>query len=197
MKFIIFLGHMAFALQSYALSYHLITSQAKVKWTGKKVTGSHWGRVDFVEGMIEFKEDRLSGGHFTIDMNTINSLDLMGESKANLDNHLKSKDFFDVDNHKNAKFVITNAEKKEGNTYKVDGKMTIRGQTHDESFNVIITKEANNKMKGKGKLVFNRTKYGIKYNSGRFFQDLGDKLIYDDIEFEFDLIGEQRVKKDM
>ena len=36
-------------------------------------------------------------------------------------------------------------------------------------------------------LTFDRTKYDVRYRSGNFFQNLGDKLIYDDIELEVSL----------
>jgi hypothetical protein len=36
-------------------------------------------------------------------------------------------------------------------------------------------------------LVFDRSKYNVKFRSGTFFENLGDKLIYDDIELEINL----------
>ena len=47
--------------------------------------------------------------------------------------------------------------------------------------------------RAKGKLSFNRTKWDIKYNSGSFFDinKLGDKLIYDDIEIELDIVAQK------
>ena len=38
------------------------------------------------------------------------------------------------------------------------------------------------------KLTFDRTKFDVKYRSGNFFQNLGDKLIYDDIDLEVSLV---------
>ena len=32
------------------------------------------------------------------------------------------------------------------------------------------------------RMTLDRTKYGINYNSGNFFEDLGDKLIHDDFD---------------
>ena len=42
------------------------------------------------------------------------------------------------------------------------------------------------------KLTFDRTKFDVKYRSGNFFQNLGDKLIYDDIDLAF---GRLRLKQ--
>ncbi len=193
MKILSFLFLAVFTLNSFGVSYRLAES-SKLKWTGKKVTGKHWGTVDFSEGRVELKEGNLVGGRFTVDMASISSLDLTGSSKKNLDNHLKSQDFFSVDTYKNATLVITKAEKKTGNNYQVTGQFTVRGNTHEETFNIIVTQEGE-KIRGKGKLVFDRTKYNIKYNSGNFFKDLGDKLIYDEVELEFDIIGEKSDKE--
>ena len=37
------------------------------------------------------------------------------------------------------------------------------------------------------KLVFDRSKYNVRYGSGSFFENLGDRLILDDIELEVKL----------
>mgnify|MGYP006145340657 CR=1 FL=1 len=42
----------------------------------------------------------------------------------------------------------------------------------------------------KGKLVIDRTKYDIKFRSGNFFKDLGDTLIYNDFELDFNITAE-------
>ena len=41
-----------------------------------------------------------------------------------------------------------------------------------------------------GKLVFDRSKYNVRFRSGSFFDNLGDKLILDDIEVDISLIAE-------
>ena len=41
----------------------------------------------------------------------------------------------------------------------------------------------------KAKIKIDRTKWGIKYKSGNFFKDLGDKAILDEIEFDISLIS--------
>ena len=57
-----------------------------------------------------------------------------------------------------------------------------------------ITFEANINVKGKSYLAdsnlkIDRTKWDIKYKSGNFFTDLGDKAILDDIEFDIFLLS--------
>jgi len=58
------------------------------------------------------EDGKLIGGEFTADMTSINVTDLEGDSKEKLTGHLRSDDFFGVETHKTAKFVITTVAKK-------------------------------------------------------------------------------------
>lgn len=179
------------AFGSLGATYRL-SSDSQVKWSGKKrfVGGGHWGTIAFSGGTVEFRGEDLAGGSFTVDMRTIGSGDLSGSSKKNLDDHLKSDDFFAVASHPEASFAITGVEKGDGDGYKVTGNLTVRGKTAQESFDVRVSREGGN-VKAVGKLVFDRTKYDVKHNSGKFLQDLAkDKIIHDDIELEFDISAE-------
>ena len=169
-------------------TYTLIPG-SKANWLGKKIGGQHMGTVDFSEGRVEFTDGRLTGGRFSIDMSTISATDVQGSSKKNLDDHLKSDDFFGVssdEKNRKATFVISRAEKTEGTNYRVTGNLTIKGATHEEVLNASISQDGQG-LKGRGKLTFDRTKYGIVYRSGNVFKDLGDKLIHDEVELEFDI----------
>ena len=48
----------------------------------------------------------ITGGEFVIDMNSIACTDLEGDSKGQLEGHLKSDDFFGVENHPTANNLI-------------------------------------------------------------------------------------------
>ena len=69
-------------------------ANSKVVWKGYKVTGSHEGLITIQSGMLNFKDEKLAGGEFIIDMTTIIATDLEGEYKGKLEGHLKSDDFF-------------------------------------------------------------------------------------------------------
>ena len=64
----------------------------------------------------------------------------------------------------------------------VEEDIRIKGITQPISFNISVQNK-----EGKAKLTFDRTKHNVTYRSGNFFQNLGDKLIYDDIEIEAQL----------
>ena len=177
------------AFGSFGASYRL-SKDSQVKWLGKKVTGEHRGTVDFSSGTVEFSDDgRLTGGSFTMDMKSLSSTDLSGSSKKKLDDHLKSDDFFGVEKHGQARFVITGVEGGDGGNYKVTGDLTIKGKSTRESLDVRVSRQGDT-AKAVGKLVFDRTKYDIRYNSGTFFPNIGDKAIDNDVELEFDISAE-------
>ncbi len=156
---------------------------SKVKWTGKKVTGEHTGKISFKSATLNMQDKVLSGGEFVIDMNTITCTDLENKDyNAKLVGHLKSDDFFGVAEHPLSTLVLTSviADK---DRYKVVGDLTIKGKTHPIAFDVIKNGHA-----FEGKMVVDRTKYDVRYGSGKFFDNLGDKMIYDNFELDFKVV---------
>ena len=66
------------------------------------------------------------------------------------------------------------------------GELTIKNIIHPISFNGNVTKKSN-KYHSKILLSFDRTLWDIKYGSGKFFEELGDKAILDQIELIINL----------
>ncbi|MFD1096657.1 YceI family protein [Salegentibacter chungangensis] len=155
---------------------------SEVTWTGEKVTGSHEGTIEFKDGYLSVDDDKILGGEFIIDMTSINVTDLEGDNKAKLEGHLKSDDFFGVANHPTSKLVITSASKKSGNTYGVVGDLTIKGKTNPVTFDLVWDGDT-----ATADLSIDRTKYDVRYGSGSFFDNLGDKTIYDNFDLEVEL----------
>lgn len=158
------------------------TDASKVTWKAYKVTGSHTGTIDLKSGALIFDGDKLTGGEFVVDMPTLISTDLEGDSKGKLEGHLKSDDFFGVDNHAASNLVFTNVSSSGKNSYEVTGDLTIKGITKAVTFDVSIYGS-----KATATLKVDRTNYGVKYGSGSFFENLGDKTIYDEFDLVVDL----------
>jgi len=155
---------------------------SKIEWEGEKLTGSHYGTIDLKEGYFEMEDGKLVGGEFTADMNSIDVTDLEGDSKAKLMGHLRSDDFFGVKKYDEAKFVINTVADK-GDSYGISGDLTIKGKTNPIAFDL--------KMNGNTattELVVDRTKYDVKYGSDSFFDNLGDKVIYDEFKLDVKLV---------
>ena len=157
------------------------TDKSKVVWKGYKVTGSHEGTISIKSGFLTFNQDKLVGGEVVINMNTLGSTDLEGEYKGKLDGHLKSDDFFGVENHPTATLVFTKVTASGKNAYTVTGDLTIKGKTNPITFSMSIYGN-----KANASLKVDRTKYDVRYGSTSFFDGLKDKAIYD----EFDLVSD-------
>lgn len=180
----IFGGVIALALVAFSTTIEkkkVNVEASKITWTGEKLTGSHEGTINLKDGYFEMEAGKLVGGEFTADMTTINVTDLEGESKGKLEGHLNSDDFFGVSNYPTAKFTIKTAAEKSNGVYGISGNLTIKGKTNPIAFDL--------KMEGDTAMttiVIDRTKYDIRYGSGSFFDNLGDKTIYD--EFTLDIM---------
>ena len=145
--------------------------ESMIEWKGKKILGSHTGTIDLQDGYLEMEGDNLVGGMFTVDMTSINVTDLSGENKAKLEGHLKSDDFFGINKFPTATLVINKASKNK-NTYEVDALITIKGVTEAISFDLEMGKSA-----AQTSFKIDRTKFGVRYGSGSFADNLGDNAI--------------------
>ncbi len=158
------------------------TSESTAVWTGKKFGGSHTGTIQLKEGQLEFEDNQLSGGSFTIDMSSIAVTDLTGDSKGQLEGHLKSDDFFGTTSFPEATLVFTNVKQSAVNTYEVTADLTVKGITEPVDF--ILSMGDHN---ASTQLTINRSKYNVKYGSKSFFKGLGDNFIYDDFIVDVNL----------
>ena len=165
----------------------LRTEKSKLEWLGKKVTGEHSGIISITAGKLTLKDGKLQNGNFVVDMTTIVCTDLKDEKyKKKLEGHLKSDDFFGVEKFPNALFEITHASELGDGNYKVKGDLTIKGITQSIEFTVNLHKH-DESVHISGKMLIDRTKFNVRYGSGSFFDNLGDKTIYDDFELNLDL----------
>lgn len=158
------------------------TATSKVTWKAYKVTGSHTGTITLKSGTLEFEGDKLTGGEFTVDMTTINTTDLEGGMKGKLDGHLNSDDFFATASNPTSTLIFTGIEASGKNSYQVTGDLTIKGITKPVTFDVSVYGS-----KATASLKVDRAQYNVKYGSGSFFDNLGDKTIYDEFDLVVDL----------
>jgi len=159
-----------------------------VKWTGYKVTGKHFGKVMLKSGALEFEGTNLVGGSFEMDMTSIKVEDLGAEGAKKLEGHLKSDDFFGIATYPTAKFVITKViSRGTPGAYKIVGNFNLKAATKELRFNAGI-KTVEGKETAVAKITLDRSEYDIRYGSGSFFENLGDKTIYDEFDLEINLV---------
>ena len=158
------------------------TDKSTVTWKAYKVTGSHYGTVALQSGALMFDNGQLTGGEFVVDMTTLTATDLEGEWKDKLVGHLKSEDFFSVEKHQTSTLVFTEVKQTGKNSYKVTGDLTIKGITRPVTFDMSVYGS-----KATATMKVDRAQYDIRYGSGSFFDNLGDKTIYDEFDMVVDL----------
>lgn len=164
------------------------TRESVVSWKGSNTFGPHTGYVYISKGKLMIENSRLTGGTVEVDMNTIE--DENHDRDNGLINHLKDPDFFDVKKFPFSSIAITkvasiNAEDKE-----ITGNLTIKGITRPVSFPAKIEVK-DGVVKATGKLVIDRTKWGVRYGSGKFFDNLKNETISDDIEFNIKIVAKK------
>jgi polyisoprenoid-binding protein YceI len=159
------------------------TTASKLLWLGEKVTGQHSGTVKLQSGWLNWQDNKIVSGEFNINMKTLTE----SENNQQLSGHLKSDDFFGVVKFPIAKLVITGSTPFDKGSGVVTGTLTIKESTNPIEFKATMQK------KDEGTWFFanitvDRTKYNIRYGSGSFFDNLGDKTIYDDFNLKVNLL---------
>lgn len=164
-------------------------------WTGRKVTGSHNGRLWLKKAEIEISEEgRLLSASIDVDMSSLVVDDLKDpDDNGKLTRHLKAGDFFAVELNPIASLKTTSVQFMGGGAdqpnYVIKADMTIMGKTNPVEF-VAKVDIGDSRAVATGKLELDRTRWGIHYGSGKFFKSLGDKLIYDNFDLEFVIKGD-------
>lgn len=170
-------------LNTTAQTKKIDLEKSQMEWKGEKVTGAHTGTLNFSNGNLVFKGNKLTGGSFTVDMTSIIVTDLeAGKGKEKLEGHLKADDFFGVEKFKTSTLVFKSVKQNGNQNYTVSGILTIKGIAQPVTFDMVATSQ-----NAKATLKIDRTKFDIKYRSGNFFEDLGDKVIYDEFELKVNL----------
>ncbi len=185
---LIFLSFASVAQSTGVEKIDIDLTQSKLEWTGKKLGGEHYGTIQLVSGYLIFTKKKLTGGTFEMDMASITCVDITdAKSNKRLVDHLKSEDFFSVVRFPTSKFVITKVEPKSTNEYTVTGNLTIKGETNPITFTANVN-SINNQTVANAALTFDRSKYDVKFGSQSFFENLGEKLVYDDVDMIVKLV---------
>ncbi|MDP2068671.1 MAG: YceI family protein [Lutibacter sp.] len=175
-----FVNQSAFAQDNFMVN----VENSSLTWKGYKPTGSHTGTITLASGNIEVKNNKLTGGTFVADMSTIKDAD----GSAKLEGHLKSEDFFEIAVFPTSKFEITKTEINAGKI-QVTGNMTIKGITKQITFPATLAVSKDNVTLISETFQINRADFNVKYKSKTFFNDLKDKFVNDEFDFQVTIIA--------
>lgn len=171
-------------------TYRLLPEKSTIAWVGKKVLYSHDGEIELKEGSVTFENGNLSACGIVIDMSSLSNKDIEDEEeRTKLLNHLRSEDFFDVANFPEARFTLSSSEVSSGKG-KATGELTIKGVSKTSNVqNVIVARSGDKNVIITGIMLFDRTDFNVRFGSGKFFDNLGDNLIKDEVIINFKLRG--------
>ena len=178
----------SFANKPHIDNVSVNTKNSTIKWIGSKITSNHEGTINILKGALNIDHGTLVGGQFSIDMQSLATTDMSEEYNKKLDSHLKNEDFFNVSEFPTALVTIKDVTKGDGNNYSISADLTIKGITHPIKFAAVVMLNGPN-FSATAKIKIDRTKWDIKYNSGNFFENLGDKLILDEIILDVFLLS--------
>lgn len=192
-------------VENFDGKYEIDTDASKVVWIGKKKIVKDWidkGTIEVKSGEVEINASQSdfsnTTGRIVFDMTTIKSSktgtkeDSGGSDKLNT--HLKSADFFDVAKYNESSFVLKQVLKKDDGSYDLKGDLTIKGVTKEvelasiKELDFVIGGEGR-AIEAKGVVKFNRADFNVRYGSDSFFDNLGDKIIEDEVTLELTLVA--------
>jgi len=121
---------------------------------------------------------------FTIDANSVDT------RKEDRDNHLRSEDFFDVENHSKLTFKATKITKKAENHYDMTGDFTIIGITNPVTFDITFEGQSKDPMSNEevagfsGQTTINRKDFGLTWNAAL---ETGGVIVSDEVKINLEI----------
>ena len=165
-------------------TFPLDSSASTLTYSAMRIAGSpHTGTVTISDGSVAFSGGAVTSGSFTIDMTTITE----DKNNSRFLGHVNSADFFDVETYPTATFEITNLEQTSDTTAQVTGSLTVLDQTNEISFPATVTEQATT-VTVNAEITIDRTRWGIIYDSGSFFSEIGDRAIRDEVPITLTLV---------
>ena len=170
-------------------SFKINNRASKINWLAKKVTGAHNGGISICSGTFDVQNDMAIGASLHIDILSITDVDLTDkDSNDKLVTTLKGETFFNSAKYPDAAFISTLVVHTTGPQYIVKGKLTIKGITNEVRFPAIININKN-KLIATAKISVDRTKFDIKIRSESFFENLGDRVIYNNFDLDITIFA--------
>jgi len=168
--------------------------ESRIRWTGRNLLNKHEGELALKSGHLVFDHGTLKGGEFVIDMHSVRSTDLAGDPLHDvLIRHLIDHDFFDVEKYPEARFVINSAVPLPGAHagapgLEIHGMLTLKDVTAPVVFAATHGFTDEGKAAAQASFPIDRTKWNVKYGSGRLFRNLGMHLVNDQIDLQLRIV---------
>ncbi|MDB0025250.1 YceI family protein [Flavobacteriales bacterium] len=173
-------------------TYVINKVKPKVTWAAQRLTGDgHNGTLHIDAGKFQVTDGAITEGVVLFDMSRMEVSDLTGDAKQNLEGHLRSGDFFNVEENPQATLEIT-AVTQNGDRASLKTTLTMNGVAADYTIPVQLVPASipgtGDGLAIQGKFVLDRTKHNIVYRS-KSFDDKLDWFIKDEVTLGFSVMG--------
>jgi len=150
--------------------YTINNTNSKIEFVGSNVTESHEGTFDSFSGLLQLvdRDPTRSSARIAIEMTSVSV------RIPQLQEHLRSADFFDARHFPQATFESSTIERAGGDRYRITGNLTLRGITRIVTFPTTIIQNTST-VSVQAEFSINRKEFGIEYPG------LPDDLIKDDV----------------
>ncbi|MFT6144216.1 MAG: polyisoprenoid-binding protein YceI [Myxococcota bacterium] len=118
-----------------------------------------------------------------LEIAVIVEMDSVETGNDTLTRHLKTDDFFDVDEHPMAEFRALSLVYQGGDDYRVNGTLTLRGTTGDYSWDTVIT-EVDGVIQTRANMTFSRWDWGLYPDDA---EEAGDDGVGDEVLLDYNL----------
>jgi len=189
--------------KEYDVKYKISLDESVMDWEGYKPTGQHHGTVNISTGKLKMKDGQLVGGKFKFDMNSITVLDLTDPGmNGKLTGHLKSEDFFEVENYPEAMFEITGIEAIDGTTidkskergdivptHAITGNLTMKDITKSITINAKVDLMDDMLMAESNMFFLDRTEWNVMFKSQKLGAKFKDDFINDEMGIRLKILA--------
>ncbi|SIS64286.1 YceI family protein [Salimicrobium flavidum] len=144
------------------------------------------GTFDEFEGTAEADPNDLTDASIDVKIEAAS----INTKKKKRDNHLRSADFFDVENYPYVTFKATDIKEKSKERYDVTGDFTMRGVTKPVTFDVTFEGVAKDPMTGEeaagftGSTAISREDFGVTWNAAL---ETGGVVIGDEVKINIEI----------
>ncbi|MCC6413630.1 MAG: YceI family protein [Saprospiraceae bacterium] len=153
-----------------------------VYWAAKKAVGEpHNGTIMLGEGSLLANNGQLIKGNGLINMASIAVVNMKDNGeKTELENHLKSADFFDVKSFPEGAFKFNDVLPSNNPAFNavISGELTLKGKTNPVNIPIKVTFKGDEVDIESQSFLINRTQWGVNFRSGAL-GTAKDKLIED------------------